>query len=431
MPTRILTLILLPLILLALVACSSDVPEGIFQCDVDDDCPDDHVCETEARRCYSRGFDTSVCGPGFHARGGECIDNDECERADRCGVGGTCTNEEGAFDCACNETSEPTYPGPGCRDVDECRYGADRCSAYATCTDVVGSFSCTCETGFQGDGIDCDRTCNLSAESDIGSRSFAITHFGIADSGFELDGLDSSDTGTAVQPYECRAWPDMTGGLDNELDRIGSYDEMPLHTGLQAAITAGTLSIAVNLDFLASGAGADDPCVGVTITTNVGTYGGVGAIVDDVFEGEFAQPVEFDVSLRPPDSNCPGPCVAADLRMRVQAARIRLLLDPSGTEILPGSMFGGFDFVVEIVDSGTTWDYFNGDGFDTRMRAWADAVGPNFHTRFDYYRESLMRQYLDLRMSDSGRIEPCDWAPSALSSTNRNSVSMAFSLDSM
>ncbi|MBK6580228.1 MAG: hypothetical protein IPG17_29495 [Sandaracinaceae bacterium] len=233
MPTRILTLILLPLILLALVACSSDVPEGIFQCDVDDDCPDDHVCETEARRCYSRGFDTSVCGPGFHARGGECIDNDECERADRCGVGGTCTNEEGAFDCACNETSEPTYPGPGCRDVDECRYGADRCSAYATCTDVVGSFSCTCETGFQGDGIDCDRTCNLSAEPDIGSRSFAITHFGIADSGFELDGLDSSDTGTAVQPYECRAWPDMTGGLDNELDRIGSYDEMPLHTGLK------------------------------------------------------------------------------------------------------------------------------------------------------------------------------------------------------
>ena len=90
-----------------------------------------------------------------------------------------------------------------------------------------------------------------------GQPAPALSPSDFADSGFELDGLDSSDTGTAVQPYECRAWPDMTGGLDNELDRIGSYDEMPLHTGLQAAITPATLSIAVNLDFFASGARGD------------------------------------------------------------------------------------------------------------------------------------------------------------------------------
>ena len=41
-------------------------------------------------------------------------------------------------------------------DIDECSTSMHTCVVQATCTDTEGSFSCTCNTGFTGDGTNCD-----------------------------------------------------------------------------------------------------------------------------------------------------------------------------------------------------------------------------------------------------------------------------------
>ena len=41
-------------------------------------------------------------------------------------------------------------------DIDECEVGTDTCDNHATCTNTDGSFTCTCNTGFFGDGYQCE-----------------------------------------------------------------------------------------------------------------------------------------------------------------------------------------------------------------------------------------------------------------------------------
>ena len=39
-------------------------------------------------------------------------------------------------------------------DIDECL--SDPCDSNATCNNSVGSFTCTCDSGYSGDGFQCD-----------------------------------------------------------------------------------------------------------------------------------------------------------------------------------------------------------------------------------------------------------------------------------
>ena len=41
-------------------------------------------------------------------------------------------------------------------DINECLRGTDQCSKNATCSDTIGSYTCSCNTGFSGDGFNCN-----------------------------------------------------------------------------------------------------------------------------------------------------------------------------------------------------------------------------------------------------------------------------------
>ena len=41
-------------------------------------------------------------------------------------------------------------------DINECTERTHDCHEYASCTDTDGSFTCTCNTGFSGDGKNCE-----------------------------------------------------------------------------------------------------------------------------------------------------------------------------------------------------------------------------------------------------------------------------------
>ena len=43
-------------------------------------------------------------------------------------------------------------------DIDECERDTDNCHVNATCADVIGSFVCTCNSGFEGNGVNCTST---------------------------------------------------------------------------------------------------------------------------------------------------------------------------------------------------------------------------------------------------------------------------------
>ena len=41
-------------------------------------------------------------------------------------------------------------------DIDECVEETDNCDDNAICTNTDGSFTCECESGFSGNGVQCD-----------------------------------------------------------------------------------------------------------------------------------------------------------------------------------------------------------------------------------------------------------------------------------
>lgn len=70
---RLASMLMLPAVmgLVSLTACEPSIPEGRFACESDEDCPDELVCRTRVRRCFSSQADagpsrdaaTSDAGP--------------------------------------------------------------------------------------------------------------------------------------------------------------------------------------------------------------------------------------------------------------------------------------------------------------------------------------------------------------------------------
>jgi hypothetical protein len=56
---RLASILMVPAVmgLVSLTACEPTIPEGRFACESDEDCPDELVCRTRVRRCFSTQAD--------------------------------------------------------------------------------------------------------------------------------------------------------------------------------------------------------------------------------------------------------------------------------------------------------------------------------------------------------------------------------------
>jgi len=56
---RLASILVVPAVmgLVSLTACEPTIPEGRFACESDEDCPDELVCRTRVRRCFSTQAD--------------------------------------------------------------------------------------------------------------------------------------------------------------------------------------------------------------------------------------------------------------------------------------------------------------------------------------------------------------------------------------
>ncbi|XP_037328226.2 adhesion G protein-coupled receptor E1 [Pungitius pungitius] len=100
------------------------------------------------------------CGPGYQAKDGRCVDEDEC--ADQlCGNNTNCINTIGNFTCQCNQGYREkeghvnfTIEGQ-CLDINECTESDDTCGPHANCSNTLGSFKCCCLSGYTQDPHGC------------------------------------------------------------------------------------------------------------------------------------------------------------------------------------------------------------------------------------------------------------------------------------
>jgi len=150
--------------------------------------------------------------------------------ADTCGPNTVCEDlEPGTFEgtigyvCGCEGGFEPAEEG--CSDTDECEEGFHNCSMNATCTNTEGAFECACNEGYEGDGEDCELP-PLSAEvielagkyltAQMGLREAVI--FGSTDGVIDLD-----DDGTLsildMIAARCAAFTTTDGELFPEMSR--------------------------------------------------------------------------------------------------------------------------------------------------------------------------------------------------------------------
>ncbi|XP_072016926.1 uncharacterized protein [Amphiura filiformis] len=162
-------------------------------CNDDDECQTS-PCDANAACSNNQGGFDCTCNEGFSGDGLSCTDDDECQTSP-CDANAACSNNQGSFDCTCNEG----FSGDGlsCTDKyydDECQ--TSPCDANAACSNNQGSFNCTCNEGFSGDGLSCTdddecqtSPCDANAACSNNQGGFDCT----CNDGFSGDGLSCTD----------------------------------------------------------------------------------------------------------------------------------------------------------------------------------------------------------------------------------------------
>lgn len=107
-----------------------------------------------------------VCAAACYApsvrEGSPCDDGHPCASPLICDEAtATCRLEQSPTEPD-GHTCEPGYElvDNECVDIDECARSTDDCAADALCTNQPGAYSCACNPGFTGDGRTCTRVCS-------------------------------------------------------------------------------------------------------------------------------------------------------------------------------------------------------------------------------------------------------------------------------
>ena len=96
-------------------------------------CPSNEFCHNTGD-CYTCG-----CIPGYvRLNTGECLDDNECSRPNKCQY--SCTNTDGSYYCNCSEGFQISTNGYSCEDINECQVANGGCEGI--CNNTVGSYSC-------------------------------------------------------------------------------------------------------------------------------------------------------------------------------------------------------------------------------------------------------------------------------------------------
>ncbi|XP_078261918.1 EGF-containing fibulin-like extracellular matrix protein 1 isoform X1 [Rhinoraja longicauda] len=115
------------------------------QCkDIDECALGNHNCASELICINTRGSFSCRCRQGYHKRGDQCLDIDECNVATYCHHG--CVNTPGSYYCQCNAGFQLASNNRTCRDINECETGSP-CDHQ--CFNILGTFICQCDQGYE------------------------------------------------------------------------------------------------------------------------------------------------------------------------------------------------------------------------------------------------------------------------------------------
>lgn len=421
-------------------SCSVELPEGTFVCSTADDCPNGWSCDPTRNRCVRGEGDGGSCPDTQVASPSGCVDRDECADATNpCGEGNSCTNTDPGYSCSC--AAGTTANATTCVDVDECAVAEDDCVWITSCANTYGSFDCACPDGFTSVDHDCTPSCSPMSDNDAGTLVVTFATLSVPDpggfelAGFDLDGINNAPrtatatTGRGPTVEGCRA-QDVVGGVDNTfgiLQQSFVPAGIDFESDLDEAMTPPNGTTRVSFAKLAANAAADDPCVGVTLEIDGGTFTAVGAMNDHVVDARFTAPITFDFVPQVPSGACSGgTCTATPLPLRIEGAHARFVLDAGHTTVV-GAVIGGWIFFRDTDDVAYEWR--NNGGMYEALATWGAATG--LEQQVTSLFQSAFQGAVDLRIpSDDDELIPCELVPNGEGQPvpNANAVSFAFSL---
>lgn len=158
------------------VECIGDYLFVDGKCNDINECLNETICGMNSYCNNNDGNYECICNDGFEKTNDICIDIDECTNNDQCKFNQICINYPGTFECSCSYGWILDDIGI-CVDDDPCspQVGSLKCNENATCLTTNNKSMCICNDGFIGNGIICEEINEcLLVTSECQEYSFCI-----------------------------------------------------------------------------------------------------------------------------------------------------------------------------------------------------------------------------------------------------------------